>query len=131
MRANTAVMSDLHEIVELDAFLDNRVVKCSPIYRGGCAHVDIVFNKHFAGLGDFNPASIVFGITKAVRPYHATGKQIAVIANNTGMMNDHVGTQSRTVADDDIVFYHTAWSDDDVVAQNNALADDGMRGNGT
>ena len=57
MSTDPCVVSDLHEIVELDAVFDDRIVDRASIDRRVGANFNIVSNLDRPQLGDFDPLS--------------------------------------------------------------------------
>ena len=75
------VVADLHQIVELDAVFQHRVLQCATVNAGIGPDLDVVANQHRAELFDFDPAAAVRCKTETVRTNYRTGVDDAALAN--------------------------------------------------
>ena len=70
--ADSNVVTNLHQVVELDAVLENRVLQRAAINAGIGADLDIIADHNRAELLDLDPPAIVWRKTKPVRTNDCT-----------------------------------------------------------
>src|SRR5258708_24693109 len=70
MRSDLHVVADMHQIVELDAFRDARVVQRAAVDGGVRADLDIVANFYNSRLRKFPVAAFAECVAKSIRAEH-------------------------------------------------------------
>src|SRR5215470_13329204 len=93
MRADPAVVTDLHLVVDLHALFDHRVADRAPVDRGACADLDVVTDHYGAGLRNLDPLAPERREAEAVGPDHATRMQDAARADAAPVVDPHPGVK--------------------------------------
>src|SRR5690606_30828453 len=91
---------------------------------------DIVLDHDQPDLRNFDPAPLLFSVTKAIGADHCTGCDGAVFADHTIMINDHVGCYTAARPYARTGFDDRAGTDDDIIRQFGIFADDYVRAYG-
>ena len=89
MGADVNVVSDLNQVVELDALFNHGVRQGAAVYAGVGTDLDIVANTHAAQLLDFFPTSLMRRKAKTVS------------ADNRTRMNNTARTDAATIGECD------------------------------
>ena len=88
--ANTAVVTDLYQIIQLDAFLDDRIIKRATIYRGIRANFHRIPDHDAPDLRNFHPAASIFCISKSISPHHYAGTEHAILTDLATRIYRHI-----------------------------------------
>ena len=98
MRAYMHVMTDLNQVVELDAIFKHGVLQRTAVYAGVGTDLDIIANTHSAKLLYFYPAALVRGKAKTICPNYNARVNNAAIANTAIVGQRHASRQTATAA---------------------------------
>src|SRR6185369_6024276 len=90
VRADAHVVTDLDQVVELDAVLDDRVVERATVDAGVGADLHVVADAHRAELLDLLPAALRGREAEAVGTDDDAAVQDAAGADATAMVDDDV-----------------------------------------
>ena len=131
MLTNNAVMSNLNQIVELNALLNHCVVQRATIDGCICANVYIVSNQHTADLRYFYPRTILICISKSISANHCSSSNIAISSYNAIRVNGDIRLQLGIFSNDDIIANKTSSTDHNTICQANILTNHNIRANAT
>ena len=70
MCPNLHVVTDLHQVVELDPIANDRVTECTAVNAGVGANFDIIADTYAAELFDFFPTALGRREAKSIRTDH-------------------------------------------------------------
>src|SRR4029077_4865671 len=115
------VVADLDLVVELHAFLDDRIVERAAVDRGGCADLDIIADPHAADLRDLHPAPVVVGDAEAVGADHGARVHDDAPSQRAAGIEHHARIEAAVVADLHALAHHAAGADRDARAKPRAL----------
>ena len=102
MLAYPHVVADLHQVVELDAVFEHRVLQSAAINTGVGADFHIVANLHSTELLDLDPPAIVRRKAESVGTNHSARMNNATFANAASVRHGHTRRQPAACADDGI-----------------------------
>src|SRR5215207_3706991 len=122
-------MGDLHEIVELDAFLDDGVVDGAPVDRRVGANLDVVTDYDAADLRNLLPGATIRRKTEAVGADHGTRMQDATRTDSHAIEQRNSRADSSASAYRNVRAQHGARADHGFLADNTVAADEHVSAN--
>lgn len=123
------VVSNLDLVVQLDAILDDSIVKRTPVYSCVCADLDIITNQNPTGLRNLQPLAIFHGHAETVCAYDGASMNNDTFPQNAVMVDADIGAKPCVAVDPGLVPYEATWSDHRVVANDCPLSHMDMCGN--
>ncbi len=105
--ANSHVVPDLNQVVELDAVFDHRVAQSTPVNAGVRANFNVIANAHRAELFDFFPDTRVRGETKTVCTNNHAWVQQTTLAERAAFAHCDSGLQLAASTDAHSSLNHT------------------------
>src|SRR5687768_7497158 len=83
------VVADLHQVVQLDAVFNHRVLQRTPVNAGVGANLHIVADAHSPQLFYFLPAAFMRGETEAIGTDHRTRMHDAALSKGAPVCHGH------------------------------------------
>ena len=74
MRAYTAVVSYLDQVIELYALFDYRIIQRTAIYGGVCAYINMIRDDHTTYLWNLHPAPVILCVSITIGTNNGTSK---------------------------------------------------------
>ena len=93
------VVRDHDEVVELDAFFDDRVVERAAVDGGVGADLDVVADVHAADLRHLDPGALLGRVAETVAADHRAGLHDAAPAEHHVVPDEYARHEARIVAD--------------------------------
>lgn len=103
VRAYMHVVSDLNQVVELYAVINNRVIDGAPVDGGIGAYLHVVTNEHATDLRHFYPYPFLMRDTEAIRADDNPGVNNASPAYPAIVINRYIWKNTCTAADGNII----------------------------
>src|SRR5713101_3459920 len=97
--ADFAVVADLHEIVDLRAFANDRGLERAAVDGGAGADFHVVADLHMAQLRNLVVASVVQSITESVRADHRVGRNRDAMNQDSAVVKNGMGIEGDVVAE--------------------------------
>src|SRR5882762_6347437 len=126
VRADLHVVADVHEVIELDAFGDARVIQRTAIDGGVRADLHVVRDLHDAHLRKLPVTAAVVGVTKTVRADHRAGVNLDAISDAGSAVERDARMNSAVFADPAPGTDYAVRTDLRAVADVGVLGDDGV-----
>ena len=117
MRSDAHVVADLNLIVELDAFLDNRILERAPIDGRVRADLDIITDAHATDLRNLDPAAVIFCDSETIGADHGPGVNNRAVADRAARIHHHARVKAAIVANRRPLSDHASRSDRNTLAQ--------------
>src|SRR5574343_749229 len=125
--ANIAVMTNHHQIVDLAAITDDRIVHCAPVYGRVGTNLDIVTHHHHTDLRNFYPFLAIGCKAKTIGAKNDPRMQNGTLTNTAAVVDGDVRVQQATIANLHAIANHSTGLNCDVFTDNNVLADANSR----
>src|SRR6266700_1738946 len=123
MRANLDVVADMHQIVELHAFRDARVVQRAAVDGAVRADLDIVANLYNSRLRKFPVAAFAECVAKSVRAQHRAGVNLHAISNSNAVVERYARMDAAVLANPATGANHTMRADLSIRADKRVFSD--------
>src|SRR5271157_708917 len=99
------IVSDLHEVIDLDAPFDQRLSQGAAIYRGVCTHFDIILYHKRTELLYFPVLHTIPGVSEAVAAQHRTRVDDDPFADRDSAVQGHVWIDQSLFTDPHVFAY--------------------------
>src|SRR5216683_5328114 len=93
-----AVVADLHEIIDLGAFANDRGLERAAVDGGAGADFHVIADLHMAELRDFVVASVMQAIAESVRADHRAGMDRDAMTQNGAVIKDGMRIESDIIS---------------------------------
>ena len=104
------IVSDLNQVIELDAIFNHRVFDGATVHAGICTDLNFVAYAYTAELFYLYPLPFVKRKAETIGTDHHAWVKNAVLTNHTTGRNSHSGRQPTARSYACAVFDHTQWS---------------------